>query len=263
MTSGNIVKIVIIGAGNLGTHLGLEFFRAGIEILQVYDRTPEIGKKLAGRIDAEYVSDPCKISNNADLYILSVSDSAIDKIAKKIKLKNKQIVHCSGTVPMGILKTTSSNFGVFYPLQTFTRDKPVRFKKIPVCIEANSKSGEQRLIDLGKRISLNVQVVNSKQRRILHLTAVFANNFTNFMYAIAEDLLQQNGIPFSLLIPLIEQTTINVNRGAAFRHQTGPAIREDFIVTGKHKQLLMKYPEYLEIYELLNKNILKYKKLHG
>ncbi len=261
--AGEIMKIVILGAGNLGTHLGLEFFRQGIEILQVYNRTPESGKKLAAKIGAEYISDPGKISKKADLYILSVSDSVIGKMAKKISLKNKLIVHCSGTIPMEILKNTSLHYGVFYPLQTFSQGKPVRFRKIPVCVEANSGPAEERLLKLGNRISRNVQVVNGKQRRMLHLTAVFANNFTNFMYAVAEDLLQKYRIPFSFLVPLIRQTALNVSRGEAMKHQTGPAIREDYRVIAKHKQLLAQYPDYLEIYELLNENIIKYKKLHG
>jgi len=263
MMPGEIRGVVIIGAGNLGTHFGIEFFRKGIEIIQVYDRTPGIGKILANKTGAEYISDPGKITQEADLYILSVSDSVIEKIAKKIKPNKKLIVHCSGAVPMDVLKTVSSNYGVFYPLQTFSLHKPVLFGKTPLCIEANTKRGEQRLVELGNRISGNVHVFNSEQRRILHLTAVFANNFTNFMFTIAEDLLQKYGIPFSLLMPIIKQTTTNVTHGAVFKHQTGPAIREDFKVMKKHIQLLGKDPEYQEIYEVLSKNIIKYQKLHG
>jgi predicted short-subunit dehydrogenase-like oxidoreductase (DUF2520 family) len=262
MATGRIKRIVIIGAGNLGNHLGSIFFRKGIEILQVCNRTPESGKKLANATGAEYISDISRITKNADLYLLSVSDSAIEKLVKKIKLGDKLIVHCSGAFPMDILKTSSSSYGVFYPLQTFSLHKPVRYTMTPLCIEANSKRGEQLLVELGESISRNVHVVSGEQRRILHLAAVFANNFTNFMYAIAEDLLQEYRIPFSLLLPIIKQTTINVSRGTAFKHQTGPAIREDFKVMKKHIQLLRRYPEYHEIYELLSNNIIKYKKSH-
>jgi len=263
MITGEITGIVIIGAGNLGTHLGLELFRKGIEVLQVYNRTPGIGEKLAKKTGAEYIPDTGQITRKADLYILSLSDSAIRKFAKKIKLGNKLIVHCSGTVPMDVLNTASSNYGVFYPLQTFSLHKSVRFRNTPLCIEANTKKEEQRLLELAKKISGNVRVVNTKDRQVLHLTAVFANNFTNFMYTIAEDLLQKYDIPFSLLVPIIEQTAINVTRGTVFKHQTGPAIREDARVMETHKHLLEKYPGYMEIYELLSKNIIKYKKLHG
>jgi len=263
MAAGKITGIVIIGAGNLGTHLGRELFSKGIRIFQVYNRTPDKGKKLAKQTGADYISDPGLITKKADLYLLTVSDHVIPQLSKKIKLKNKLVVHCSGAVPMNVLKTTSSNYGVFYPLQTFSVHKSVRFRNTPLCIESNTKRGEKKLMELAAEISGNVLLVSGKQRSILHMTAVFANNFTNFMYTIAEDMLKKYNIPFGMLVPLIEQTATNATRGNIFRHQTGPAIRENFRVMKKHIILLASYPEYSEIYELLSKNIIKYKKLHG
>ncbi|MFH1161552.1 MAG: Rossmann-like and DUF2520 domain-containing protein [bacterium] len=258
-----IKHIVLLGAGNLATHLTRAFTKKGYHILQVYNRTPGHGKKLARNAGAAYIGSLEQLDRNADLYILAVNDSAIREIAGRIRIDRGLVVHTSGSVRMDELATASPNYGVFYPLQTFRKDKRISFGKLPVCVEANSQEGEKALLHLAGQVSSNVHLINSEQRKVLHMTAVFAGNFSNFMYAIAEELLQKHGIPFDLLKPLIRQTASNVKHTGLFSLQTGPAIREDFHVLEEHRELLAEHAVYMEIYDLISKSIIKQKRKNG
>jgi len=255
--------IVIIGAGRLATHLGLAFYKQGLNIVQVYNRTSERGKKLAGRIGATFTADIHEITKDADLYILAVSDSVLEHLAAELRLKDKLVVHTSGTMGMDVLTPISANIGVFYPLQTFSPTRRIDFRKIPVCIEGNSGVSEQMLADLAGKITQRIYILSSDNRRFLHLGAVLASNFTNFIYTITEELLKEHEIPFNLLEPLILQTARNIKHGDLIQYQTGPAIRGDAKVLEKHHELLAAHPDYLEIYKLITKNIIKHKSLHG
>ena len=147
-----------------------------------------------------------EIIDSADIYILAVKDDAIAAIVKKINISNALLVHTSGTTNLDVLKKSTKNFGVFYPLQTFSKSKTIDFLQVPICIEASNKQAENMLMQLAKSISNNVYKVNSIKRKKIHLAAVFACNFTNHLYAIAEGILKKEKLPFQLLIPLIEET---------------------------------------------------------
>ncbi|MEI6456200.1 MAG: DUF2520 domain-containing protein [bacterium] len=263
MTGHAISEVVILGAGNLGTHLARVFKANGIKVSQVFDRLPSKGKKLAKDIGAEFASGQDKIFTGADLYILSVSDSAIETVAKILKPGDSLIAHCSGSLPMEILGPYASHYGVFYPLQTFSIRNQVSFYDIPLCVEANNPESRRQLMELANKISGKVHRINSEKRRILHLTAVLANNFTNFMYTAAEEILKSHGIPFSLLEPIIGQTALNARGGSVFKNQTGPAIRGDHKVLESQRQLLKDFPDFVELYDIITQNIIKYKRLHG
>lgn len=263
MRADQIQKIVIIGAGRLATHLGLAFFQHGLKIVQVYNRTPEKGRKLAGRLGASYTDDLNELVLTADLYILAVSDSILEHLSSVLRLSAKLVVHTSGTMDMEVLKPISANIGVFYPLQTFSNSRKILFRNIPVCIEANSKGAELKLTDLAAKLSQRVYLLASDKRRVLHLGAVFVNNFTNFILAAGEELLLSHEIPFDLLEPLILQTTRHVKHGNLIQYQTGPAVRGDIKVLEKHRELLSDFPDYLEIYNLITENIIKHKTRHG
>ena len=263
MQTDQIQKIVIIGAGRLATHLGLAFFQHGLEIVQVYNRTPVKGKKLAGRVGALYTDDLRELILTADLYILAVSDSILEYLSTVLRLNTKLVVHTSGTMDIDVLTPISDNTGVFYPLQTFSQTGRILFRNIPLCIEANSKGSELKLMGLAEKLSQRVYPLASDKRKVLHLGAVFANNFTNFILAAAEEFLLSHEIPFDLLQPLILQTTRNVKHGNLIQYQTGPAVRGDIKVLEKHRELLLDDPDYLEIYNLITKNIIKHKTRHG
>jgi len=263
MSVQSIRKVVLIGAGNLATQLGLAMKRNAIEVIQVCDRTPANGLRLAKKLGAEYVQDPGQLLYHADLYILSISDKAIAQVAERINLPDRLVIHTSGSVGMDVLKKVSPRIGVWYPLQTFSKHRRISFRGIPVCVEAGNINDQKSLVELGTLLSGNVHLIDSNQRRVVHMTAVFANNFTNFMFAIAEDLLHTYQIPFDLLKPLIQQTAENVRHEELFRHQTGPAIREDLAVMEEHLGILEQHPAYRDIYELISRSIIQYKKAHG
>ncbi len=247
----------------MASHLGLALVGQGIKVVEVYNRTPGTGKNLADRLDARFIADINAITRTADLYVLAVADSAITTLIGSLRLKDKLVVHTSGAVEMEILSQVSENIGVFYPLQTFAACRETGFRGIPVCLEANTEQGKQQLEDLAKKLTDIVHFVDSGNRKLLHLAAVFAANFTNFMVTVAEDLCLAQGIPFELLKPLIRQTAENISHGNVFQHQTGPAYRGDHDVLANHRALLANHPDYLEIYNLISSNIIKYKTVHG
>lgn len=258
-----IQDVVLIGAGNLAAHLGLALHRQGFRVVEVCNRTREKGMHLARKVGAEFIADPRNITRHADLYMLVVADAAISEVALSLPLRHQLVVHTSGTMDMKVLSEVSDNFGVFYPLQTFSPRRRINFKKVPVCLEANSAKGLELLSEIAHSLSEDVRVIDSDHRKMIHLSAVFASNFTNFMYVIAEELLEEHKIPFDLLKPLISQTVQNVRKNHLFQYQTGPALRGDRAVLDNHRALLTSHPGYLELYDSISNNIIKYKALHG
>jgi len=254
----SIEKIVIIGAGSLATNLAVALHNNGLQILQIVNRTLSNATILAEKVNASYTNNFNKIDLQADLYIIAVSDSIISEISEKLLLKNKLVVHTAGTIDMEIIKSISSNYGVFYPLQTFSKTEIIDFKNIPICIEANSLDNEALLIELGKKISNNIQKTTSEQRKILHISAVFASNFTNYMYLVADKMLSENQLSFDLLKPLIHRTAEKVQTQQPENALTGPARRNDIVVMQAHLQLLENHPEYQKIYKLISDNINKH-----
>ena len=255
----NIRNIVVIGAGNLATQLALAFHREGVNVVQVLNRTRLNGEKLARRVKADFSCDFREVDFRADLFILAISDSAIGEVASTLGLEDQLLVHTSGSVDLDVLSGASTNSGVFYPLSTFSKDRRINFSNIPICIEANTKENEEKLMQLARIVSNKAQVLNSRQRKVLHMTAVFAGNFSSFMYTIAEDLLKQHGISFSLLKSLIEQTAATAKHEDVFSRQTGPAVRGDSRIMEEHLEMLAKDGVYMEIYALISKSIIKHK----
>jgi predicted short-subunit dehydrogenase-like oxidoreductase (DUF2520 family) len=254
-----IRKVVILGAGRLAVNLSIAIHMKGYAITEVYNRTASKGISLARRIGSKYVQQPEMISTDADLYILAVSDAAIPDLLSRISISGRLIVHTSGTVEMDILKKVSPDYGVVYPPQTFTGRKLLGFRKVPLCIEANSEKNLALLRTFAESLSENVYTIGSRQRRILHLSAVFAGNFTNFMIAVSQELLLENGMDFKILEPIIRQTAGNASSGDVFKLQTGPAVREDMQTIAEHLELLSNHPGYRDIYELITRNIIQRK----
>ncbi|MBE0648343.1 MAG: DUF2520 domain-containing protein [Bacteroidales bacterium] len=258
-----IKNIVILGAGNVAAHLSQALAAKGFDITQIYSRTEEKGRRLAALLGTGYAGSVKDINPDADLYIMALSDTALSEIAMQFNVDQGIVVHTSGSVGMDVLKDCSNYTGVVYPLQTFREGNQIPFDAIPVCVEASDSDVEERLLDLAGRLSTNVRVLNSGQRKILHLTAVFASNFTNYLYTIAEDLLLQNDIPFDLLEPLIMRTAANASHSNLFSLQTGPAVRGDTAILESHMELLSGDKAYKEIYELISKQIIQHKHRHG
>ena len=249
--------IVILGAGNVATHLSIALKKANFSIKCVYSKTIQAAKTLALKVDSHYTNEINQIPVEADLYIIAVKDEIIEEIIKHIKLKYGIIVHTAGSISMNVFENRFENYGVFYPLQTFSTNKDVDFKSIPICIEANTKENENALNDLAKSISDNVYIVSSEERKILHVCAVFVSNFPNFMYSIADDILEKHNLSFDILKPLILETANKVMSNKPKEVQTGPAFRKDHNTIEKHIDFLSDFEDYKKIYKLLSDKIIK------
>lgn len=248
------MKIVFIGAGNLATHLSGAMHRQGFEILQIYSRTAEAAEKLATRMHAQWTTSLDEIREDADLYIFSVKDSVLETLIASMPHRNGLWVHTAGSIRMDVFAPHIDRHGVFYPLQTFSKNKEVDFKTIPFFIEANHESDCKMLCDTASQLSDQVIGADSDQRKHLHLAAVFACNFTNHMYALAARLMEEKGLPFDALKPLIRETAEKIRDLHPVQAQTGPAIRYDQEVMEKHIALL-EDSSLQDIYRMLSESI--------
>lgn len=248
------MNIILAGTGNVGINLAYALKKRGHSIIQFAGRSnnkPEIIKKF--RID--YTCRLPEIKKNTDLIIIAVNDDNIPSVADQIPdFGSVTVVHTSGSVEMNVLSKFRSH-GVLYPLQSFSKEKIIPFKKIPLCIEANNKNALRKIQDLSDQLSDNVHLISSDERKILHLAAVFACNFTNHMYAISEEILLKNGLPPDLLKPLINHTAARLDQMPARKAQTGPAKRNDKKIIEKHLKLLSYSPKLQKIYKTLSDNI--------
>jgi predicted short-subunit dehydrogenase-like oxidoreductase (DUF2520 family) len=248
-------RIILLGSGNVATQIGHALRQNGLHIAQVYSPNARRAKILAESLKTAPVSAISKIKKNADLYILAVKDDAIPLLAKKLKLKDQLVVHTSGSVAMNVLRPASDNIGVLYPLQTFSIGRPVNWRKVPLCLEVNSKPGKVLLEKIARRVSHELVWINTEERKSLHLAAVFAANFSNHMYVIAENLLRKKKIPFSLLHPLILETAHKATDLGPAQAQTGPASRKDTKTIKKHLKMLAGDKTYRELYLSISKSI--------
>ena len=252
------MKIVSIGAGNLATHLSKAFQNSGFEMVQVYSRTETSAKKLAGLLHVPYTTDIESIVENASLYVISVSDDAIEFVLNKVPLVKGLVIHTAGSVPIDVFSDKFRNYGVLYPLQTFSKLRQVYFPEIPFFIEANTDDNLQVLRMVAETISHKVYVASSSERSILHLAAVFCCNFVNHLFHLSSQIVQQTGFDFSVLSPLILETVQKaLVSGNPKEVQTGPAFRNDLKVMQKHLELLASRPEWQEIYSILSDDIRK------
>jgi len=249
--------IVILGAGNVATHLSIALKKAGYSIKCVYSQTISAAKTLASKVDSHYTNEINHIPVEADLYIIAVKDEIIEEIIKHIQLKYGIIVHTAGSISMDVFKDRFENYGVFYPLQTFSKSRDINFSEIPICIESNTKILENKLFELAKKLSNNAFLVNSEKRKMLHLAAVFACNFSNHMFSIATEILKQSDISFDLLKPLIFETAQKAIDSDPETAQTGPAVRNDQNVIQNHLEMLKNYPEFEKIYRFVSDSIYK------
>lgn len=229
--------IVMIGSGNVATHMAQTLFNAGHKILQVYSRNLKNARTLSQLVNAEPISNIKSITPEAHLHLISISDKAIEPLVSAIEFEPMLIAHTAGSISMDAL-SRFRNYGVFYPLQTFSKQRKVDFSQLPMCLEANSQKNLDILTASAKSITQNVNYLNSEQRKQAHLSAVFACNFVNHFYAVAQHLLKEKNIDFDLIKPLILETAQKVQDMPPLDAQTGPAMRGDTGVINDHlKQL--------------------------
>ena len=250
------MKIVLIGAGNLATHLGKALHAAGHDMVQVFSRTMQSAETLASLLDAEPLTDMAQVRDDADVYIFSVKDSALEQLISQLCGGEKKVfLHTAGSMPMSVFRGKALHYGVLYPMQTFSKQREVDFSIIPCFIEANDEFALKQIEGLAGQISHRVFQLSSEDRKYLHLSAVFACNFANHCYAVSQELLQQHGIPFDVMLPLIDETAAKVHGMTPKEAQTGPAVRYDENVIGKQIQLLENQPYFQKIYDCMSKSI--------
>lgn len=259
------MKITMIGAGNVATHLGKALVKEGHEIEQVFSQNLLRAHTLREALDARSAADNLKeINKNADLYIIAVPDSAINTVAETLSdlgFGNKLIVHTSGATSMEVFNGVNSplmRVGVFYPLQTFTKSRAISFfEEVPIVLEAKNEADLGILTALANQLSDNVYQLPSENRAKLHLAAVFVNNFANHLYSIGEELAEEAGMNLDILLPLIRETVNKLTSGSPAEMQTGPAIRRDTVTIERHLTLLEAHPDLQQIYGIMTKSIQK------
>lgn len=249
------MQVVFIGAGNLATRLALSLWKSGgCQIVQVFSRTDESAQALAMQVGAEAVTDIGQLVVGADLYVFSVKDSALEGLLGRMPATKGIWVHTAGSIPAKVFDGYHGDFGVFYPFQTFSRNREVDFGEIPVFIEASDGQVLGVLRRLAANLSVKVYELASDKRKYLHLCGVLACNFVNHLYAVSESVLASQNIPFEVLLPLIDETARKIHDMPPHEAQTGPAVRYDANVMQGHLSLLE--DERLKtIYELLSRNI--------
>lgn len=252
------LPIYLIGAGNVASHLGIAFHKCGIAIKTVWSRNIDNAITLSKIINSGHTDNLNEISNEKAVYIISVPDNVISDIVKIIGKNNSIIIHTSGSTSTDILQSYSDNYGVFYPLQTFSKTKKdIDFNEIPVLIEFSNNLVNELLINWCNLIGVKYTIADSEQRMKLHIAAVFVNNFTNHMFAIAQELSETYKIDFDLLRPLIKETFEKIKSFKPKDIQTGPALRNDKNTIKKHIESLSNNPDFAKIYSFVSESIIQ------
>ena len=246
------MKIVIIGSGNVAYHLAKAFTQNNIEVSQIFGRNEVELNKISEELNIPYST---KELADADLYLISVSDSAVEQVSDLIKTEKALVAHTSGSLP---IETLNGDYrkASFYPLQTFSKTKNLEYSKIPFFIEAENQIDEKSLFELASLISDHVETSDYEKRKYIHLTAVFACNFVNHLFARAKEISDSQDLDFNYFIPLIDETVEKIHHLEPKSAQTGPAVRGDERILKLHEELITN-DEHLKIYNTMNESIQK------
>lgn len=246
-----MIKVVIIGSGNVAHHLTEAFAKStAIEVIQVFAWRKET---VNFGIAQNKITDNFNHLAKADLYIIAVSDDAVAKVSSQLPFKNRLVVHTSGSVSIDDLDSKNRK-GIFYPLQTFSKNKAVDFSQVPICLESEKDTDFETLKNVAESISNNIFKINSEQRKALHVSAVFVNNFTNHLYQIGNEICVENNVSFEILKPLILETANKVLTLSPMESQTGPAKRNDSGTIETHLEFLSN-EDHAKIYKILTQSI--------
>lgn len=253
------MNVVFLGSGHAATVLAKRMHAKGHVVLQVWSRNKLNAQALAKEVNAQAIETTDQLNPAAEMYIIAVTDEAVQQVANKLKLSNKLVVHTAGSVSIDVLKITSLNYGVLYPLQSLRKEtEPIA--EIPFLVDGSSDEVKILLGDLAKTISSTVSFADDEQRFQLHLSAVIVNNFTNHLYTLAEDYCKHRTLDFQLLLPLIQETAMRLGFASPSVLQTGPAKRNDAQTIQKHLQLLKEDPELRQLYQNFTDSITTYYK---
>lgn len=258
-------SIVMVGAGNLATQLARAFYRKGFRIVQVFSRTEEAASALALEVEAAWTANIADLVGDAQLYVVALTDEVLPSLVSRLVAGRESgvWVHTAGSLPVDVWAGHVSRYGVFYPMQTFSKRHEVDFSQIPVFVEGSNAEVTAFIHAVASAVSEQVYEASSEQRRYLHLAAVLACNFTNHLYSLASDLLTRHGLPFEALLPLIDETARKVHFLTPCAAQTGPAVRGDQAVMERHLSLLAADPDLQELYRRMSAGIARERDLNA
>lgn len=252
-------RIVVLGAGRVATHLVLALVQAGYRVGQVWSRTEVSARALAAPLGIPYTADMDTVLTDADVYIACVADEALPELAARVvgRVGTSPIfLHTAGSVEMELWSHCgASHYGILYPLQTFSKERAVDMHEVSLFVEASDEEVSDKVEALARSLSDRVFCADSRRRARLHIAAVFACNFTNAMYDIAHRLLGEEGIPFEVLLPLIDETAAKVHALTPHEAQTGPAVRGDSAVIQNHLETLAEDERLCDIYARISNYI--------
>ena len=251
------MRVVIIGAGNVASVFGRLISAANHEIIQVYSRSISSAQSLGKELGCSFVDNLEAVDLTADIYILAITDNALQKIQDSLFLGDKLVVHTAGSVSKKVLSNISSQYGVMYPLQSLRKDQSADQSIIPLLIDANKESVLSIIEQFAFTLSSVVSIVGDDKRLCLHLAAVIVNNFTNHLYTLTAEYCKNEEVDFKMLQPIIEQTALRLRANLPADLQTGPAIRSDQSTLDKHIQALSNHPELKTIYLTFTESLLK------
>ncbi len=249
------MRVVIVGSGNVATVLGRLIKKAGHQIMQVLSRDAEHAKALATELESGFADYNGIIEQNADIYIIAVKDSALYELNKFFNVGNKLVLHTAGSISKDVLQSVSTNYGVLYPLQTLRKEMDAA-TTIPLLIDGNSNEAMALIEDFARTLSDTICKAGDEERLKLHVAAVIVSNFTNHLYALAEDFCEKEKIDFNMLVPLIQETANRVATHSPAAVQTGPALRNDVFTLDKHLRLLAAYPKLKYLYLKFTESIM-------
>jgi len=247
-------NVVFIGAGNVATHMSQVMKGAGFSIRQVFSRTAGSAKSLADILGCDYTTDIASILPDADIYIFSLKDDALQDIIADMAANNGLWIHTAGSVGIDIFHGYTMHYGVIYPMQTLSKSRETDFTKVPLFVEGNTEDIENEIYNIAKTLSGNVTRMTSEKRKYLHLAAVFACNFSNHMYTLASQILEKQGIDRRILQPLIDETANKLHSMSPGQAQTGPAVRYDRNIIDRHLSML-EDENMQELYTMISKSI--------
>jgi predicted short-subunit dehydrogenase-like oxidoreductase (DUF2520 family) len=248
-------NIVIIGAGNVSTHISRHFHSAGHRISCVFSRTEASAQRLAREFGVPYTSKSEAVPGDADFYIIAVPDRVVVETGLKFRHAKGTWLHTAGSLSMDVFKGIFDQYGVLYPLQTLSRSRPMDPSQVPCLVEGSSPEVTLSLMKLAASVYETVEKASSEQRLVIHAAAVFANNFSNHMVHIARQLLSSRRIDPVLLDPLLEETYKKIITSGTLEGRTGPAVRGDQETITKHLELLKDHPEWEKLYTFISRDI--------
>ena len=258
--NGETHNIVLVGAGNVATHLGPALKAQGHRIVQVFSQTVRSARALSEKLETNFITELSELDYSADIYLFCLKDDVLPNVLKQTRFTNQILIHTAGSLPMDIFKGCGFHYGVLYPVQTLIKERNIDLSNVPFCIEASTPYSESVLLKLASGISTKVEIVDSDKRKIIHLAAIFACNFTNHMFYIADKLMHDNGLEFDLLKPLIQETYAKIMETDPETAQTGPAKRGDRNIMDEHLLMLKDQPGFQKIYTFVSESIAKAEK---